>query len=141
MNKSKKILFLCTGNFYRSRFAEYYFNHFASNSGWVAESRGLKIDVGNIGPISSYVVRELNKLGIIVADPRFPIPAENKDFQNAQKIIALDKSEHEPMIKVSFPEWQNEIIYWNIGDMPSLRQEKAVPLMEHRLKNLINSLL
>jgi protein-tyrosine phosphatase len=39
----RKILFLCTGNFYRSRFAEELFNHLARQKrlDWVADSRGL----------------------------------------------------------------------------------------------------
>ena len=38
----KKILFLCTGNYYRSRYAEEIFNHMARNKGlpWRAFSRG-----------------------------------------------------------------------------------------------------
>ena len=35
------VLFLCTGNYYRSRFAEELFNHRAARDGlsWVAQSR------------------------------------------------------------------------------------------------------
>jgi len=36
------VLFLCTGNYYRSRFAEFLFNALAAEAGvdWVAESAG-----------------------------------------------------------------------------------------------------
>src|SRR5207249_1727138 len=39
------ILFVCTGNFYRSRFAEAVFNHYAKQrqSPWRAFSRGLAV--------------------------------------------------------------------------------------------------
>jgi protein-tyrosine phosphatase len=42
----KTILFLCTGNYYRSRFAEELFNHHAERAGlyWVAQSRGLALE-------------------------------------------------------------------------------------------------
>ncbi len=40
----KTVVFVCTGNFYRSRFSEYLFNALAKTSGlyWNATSRGLK---------------------------------------------------------------------------------------------------
>jgi hypothetical protein len=57
----KKVLFLCTGNYYRSRFAEELFNHHAEHAGlaWIAESRGLALERGvhNIGTISSFALR------------------------------------------------------------------------------------
>jgi protein-tyrosine phosphatase len=42
----KTILFLCSGNYYRSRFAEEQFNHHAELAGldWVAQSRGLALE-------------------------------------------------------------------------------------------------
>ena len=56
LQKVKTILFLCTGNYYRSRFAEELFNHHAERAGldWVAQSRGLALERGahKVGPIS-----------------------------------------------------------------------------------------
>ena len=52
----KTVLFLCTGNYYRSRFAEELFNHQAERADldWIAQSRGLALERGayNVGPIS-----------------------------------------------------------------------------------------
>ncbi len=43
-----KLLFLCTGNYYRSRFAELLFNHLAAQVGldWRADSRGVATEMG-----------------------------------------------------------------------------------------------
>ena len=40
-----RVLFVCTGNYYRSRFAEAVFNHLAAARGlpWRAVSRGLAV--------------------------------------------------------------------------------------------------
>src|SRR5438067_2061883 len=70
-------LFLCTGNYYRSRFAEILFNHRASHLrlDWRAESRGLKIGwLGNIGAISPDAIATLEARGIRCATvERMPI--------------------------------------------------------------------
>jgi protein-tyrosine phosphatase len=61
----KTILFLCTGNYYRSRFAEELFNHHAELAGldWVAQSRGLALKRGahNVGPISPFALHALKE--------------------------------------------------------------------------------
>ena len=57
----KRILFLCTGNYYRSRFAEIFFNWHAEQRvlAWRAESRGLALDASNVGPISRHTLAYL----------------------------------------------------------------------------------
>ena len=57
----KTILFLCTGNYYRSRFAEVMFNSVAAKMSlpWKATSRGLALERGiyNIGPMARLPLR------------------------------------------------------------------------------------
>ena len=61
-----KLLFLCTGNYYRSRFAEMYFRHLAVQHGlnWTVDSRGLRISLGNVGPLSCFTQEECDRLSI-----------------------------------------------------------------------------
>lgn len=65
--EQKIVLFLYTGNYYRSRFAELLFNHRSSQSdlGWEATSRALALDLGgqNIGPISPATLQALAQRG------------------------------------------------------------------------------
>ena len=62
------MLFLCTGNYYRSRFAEELFNHRAARDGlsWVAQSRALAIGRGinNIGALSPFTLKALEERGL-----------------------------------------------------------------------------
>jgi protein-tyrosine phosphatase len=69
-----RILFLCTGNYYRSRFAEELFNHYAQRRGvnWQASSRALALERGwtNVGPISRYAIEALRHRNIAPPAPR-----------------------------------------------------------------------
>jgi protein-tyrosine phosphatase len=58
---ARQVLFLCSGNYYRSRFAEDLFNHAAKSAGlnWRASSRGLALDPENIGSVSHFTHQAL----------------------------------------------------------------------------------
>ena len=141
----KKILFLCTGNYYRSRFAEKVFNDLATknNLNWEADSRGLALErgVNNVGAISKYAVEALKQRGINVAsEERFPQSAIVEDFQNFDLIVAVDESEHRPLMKERFPEFIDSIEYWLIHDIDKTSPQEALEELEKKVKELIKTL-
>ncbi len=141
----KKILFLCTGNYYRSRFAEHLFNWLATKEGldWQADSRGLALErgVNNLGAISQYALEALAvRLVTVPDDERFPKPATEQDFQSATKIIALDEFEHRPLMNERFPEWVDAIEYWLVHDIDKTSALEALGQIEKNLQQVIAQL-
>jgi protein-tyrosine phosphatase len=137
-----KILFLCTGNYYRSRFAEHLFNWLVVKQGlnWQADSRALALErgVNNIGAISKYAVAALTQRGVnIISDERFPQQASEKDFQTASRIIALDELEHRPLMQERFPQWLDTIEYWLVHDIDKTSAEEAIGQIEQNVLNMI----
>src|SRR3954447_7992635 len=98
----KRLLFLCTGNYYRSRYAELLFNALAPAAGleWEADSRGLQLTPGrNPGPLSAFVVdRCRHRKLALPADVRKPREADVLDLFEADHVVALKESEHRPLL-------------------------------------------
>jgi protein-tyrosine phosphatase len=139
------ILFLCTGNYYRSRFAEHLFNHLARSKGlnWRAESRGLALErgVNNIGAISHYAKTALAERGIILLDDeRLPQSALLEDFQSFTQVIAIDESEHRPLMTERFAEWVDNIEYWLVHDIDKTGADEALGQIEASVIDLIDKL-
>ncbi len=81
----KTVLFLCTGNYYRSRYAEILFNAKAEEMGleWNAVSRGLAPDPRNPGPMSRDTMAALQKQSISVEGHlRLPMKVTDTDFES-----------------------------------------------------------
>ena len=145
----KSILFICTGNYYRSRFAEEYFNHITVQKKilWRAKSRGLYQDLSflqNVGSISVYALQELNRYGIELKNKdKWPISITYDDFSQFDHYIAMDQEEHQPMIQSLFPNIKNDIEYWDIKDIgfedPASACERIVQNVDGLIDRLISS--
>lgn len=139
----KRILFLCTGNYYRSRFAEIFFNWQAQFRGllWKAESRGLALDGCNYGPISRHTVLRLQQQGIASDEcERFPLPVSESDLTAADHIIAVKEAEHRPLVETRFPAWRDRIEYWHVHDLDCAIPEDAISHLEREVIRLVERL-
>jgi len=143
---TRTILFLCSGNYYRSRFAEYLFNARAAALGldWQATSRGLnrEFHAGNVGPISGFAVRGLWDRGIpFSSHERYPLKVEAADLAAADRIIALHEGEHRPLAHTHFPEWEDRIEYWWVEDLRQAPADEALAEIDRRMERLMAELM
>jgi protein-tyrosine phosphatase len=144
-NGKKTVLFLCTGNYYRSRFAEHFFNHVAVAEGlaWQADSRGLALErgIGNPGPMSRTALRTLERLGIVVPQSlRFPQAVTVDDLQRASFIVALKEAEHRPLFDERHPRWTERVELWHVHDLDGATPEQALPQIQEEVIVLVQRL-
>src|SRR5436305_8207925 len=136
------ILFLCTGNYYRSRFAEILFNSVAGKLGlpWKASSGGLALErgVNNGGPMAVAAVRALEALGVGAAEDcaRLPAQVTAEDLERAGWIVGLSDEEHRPLLLERFPAYAEKAEYWQVADAP-----EALPLIEREVMDLVARLM
>jgi protein-tyrosine phosphatase len=141
----KSILFLCTGNYYRSRFAEEFFNHraAAADLAWRASSRALAIErgVNNVGAFSPLALAALAAHGIEARGrERMPAACAPADFETADLIVALSESEHRSLMRERYARWEAETAYWQVEDVGLATPEAALGLIAREIDGLITSL-
>lgn len=131
----RRVLFLCTGNYYRSRFAEALFAAWGPSE-WQASSRGLwQGENRNPGPLSRYTREALHRLRVVYGDAeRYPLAVQEHDFLEATRIIALEDAEHRPMIESRFPQHLDRVEFWSIPDIPRWEPERALAAIEERVR-------
>lgn len=122
-----EVLFLCTGNYYRSRLSEMLFRYHAERTGlnWQSDSKGLLRRTVHQG-LSPSAVRYLEKLGLaeMAALPRPPEVASLDDLLRVRLVVALNRDEHEPLLRERFGhvpvqlEQAGRLRYWNVFDVP-----------------------
>jgi protein-tyrosine phosphatase len=143
--KARVVLFLCTGNYYRSRFAEIVFNERAARRGlpWRAESRGLALErgVNNVGPLSPHAVERLGRMGLSFDGYlRMPMPVSEDDLKRADLIVAVKADEHRPLLRERHAGWEGRAEYWEIHDDYDLPPEQALAALERQVDELLDRL-
>lgn len=134
-----RILFICTGNFYRSRFAEALFNYHAElrQIPCTAFSRGLAVHLAE-GVLSPFTLGALGERKVEVRHTA----ADRKqlceiDLVQSYRRIALDRAEHFAMMQRQFPNWADKIEYWDVPDLLYQSHIMALPEIERRTLQLL----
>ena len=145
MDTRSQILFLCTGNYYRSRYAEELFNFRARNEGlaWRAFSRGLaeKGSPDNVGPMSRFALQALSARNIVPAGAcRLPISCSAADFGAAELVIALKDREHRPFVERRFPDLLPRVIFWDVNDVAFTPPAVALAQIDDLVDGLVAGL-
>ena len=142
MAEVRRVLFICTGNYYRSRFAEAVFNFHAGREGipWSAFSRGLAVHMAQ-GHLSMYTAAALAQRGIDLQHTGSTrVTLSEQDLRDADVRIALKDVEHRPLVARLFPEWEERIRFWDVSDTDVAGPDEALPLIEEQVHALLAEL-
>jgi phosphoglycolate phosphatase-like HAD superfamily hydrolase/protein-tyrosine-phosphatase len=138
----RTVLFLCTGNYYRSRYAELLFNHLAAARGldWRAASRGLALERGaaNVGPLSKAIAEVLKARGIRSDQVgRFPLQLLSAELSQACHVVALKEAEHRPLLRDRHAGWEDRVEYWHVHDTDAGTVAEAVAGIDRQVGALV----
>jgi predicted translation initiation factor SUI1 len=139
---TKVVLFLGTGSYHGSRFAETVFNQVAGKMGlpWKASSRGLALE-GGTSPDSATAasaVQALQALGVRDTKDFTQLPGSlvAEDLDGAAWVVALNEEKDRPLLGERFPAHAEKAEYWQIVGGP-----EALALIEREVMDLVARLM
>jgi len=120
-----RVLFLCTGNYFRSRFAEQWFNHRARQLGLddqvqaCSAGLGVRPDSGNGGAMAKEALAALQERGLELdpAELALPHQVSRQELEQATLVVAVDAEAHRPMVQAQYPDWEEQITFWSVKDL------------------------
>lgn len=143
---SGQVLFLCTGNYYRSRFSEQWFNHLISTreTDLRANSRALGLDEDPYFTYPTIAIRTLEKLeelGVEADPPRLPLQVREEELASASLIVAIKEAEHRQRLAEKYPGWEEKVRYWHVHDLDGATPEVALGELEVLVRDLVDELI
>jgi Protein-tyrosine-phosphatase len=135
---TERILVLCSGNYFRSRFAEIFLNHVIADRSlpWQVDSAGLLMENDNEGNISRHTQAYVEAKGWDVP-ARPPKAATTDQFQWATRVIALKETEHRAPIEARFSEFLDKVEFWMIHDEDVRAPADILPDLEAELTEFV----
>jgi protein-tyrosine phosphatase len=95
----------------------------------------------NTGPLAEVVISAARGLGIALEPPyRSPRAATDVHFRAASRIIALDRSEHEPLVCERFTPFADAVAYWQVKDVGFASPQVALPAIRRAVVELASAL-
>ena len=137
------ILFVCTANIFRSRFAEEVFNFLAIKEKISARafSAGLKVGEYHIRRIHRPALEQLEKLNIKPKRPnKLSLHIDEVQLNKYDQLICMDETEHKPMVLSNSKLKGFNFEYWDIIDEPKVQSDVSLPLCYKKVKELVADL-
>lgn len=139
----KKILFVCTANIHRSRFAEEVFNHLAiqDNNEYRAFSAGLRVGDFSYREIYYPALEHLESFNIKPIRPKeSSMHIDDVILEDYYKIICMDKNEHKPMVDANPKLSKYKFEYWEIVDIPKVESTVSLPMCYEKVVKLFKNI-
>ena len=119
------------------------FNHCAEQRQipWAAFSRGLAVHLAE-GHLSSFAAEALlaRQIHLRYTGPQ-RLQLSEDDLLKADRRIAMDRTEHFPMMQNQFSAWADKIEYWDVPDLLYRSSEDALSEIENKVIQLLREVV